>query len=38
MRIFIEGMDFDIWESIKNGPFALISQVNGVVVNKEGYD
>lgn len=35
MRIFIKGMDFDNYKSVKNGPFIFTHQVNDVMVNKE---
>ena len=34
MKIFIEGIDCDIWDAIENGPFIPTHLVNNVVVNK----
>jgi hypothetical protein len=34
MEIFIEGVDFDIWDVVVNAPFILTHLVNNVVVNK----
>lgn len=34
MRIFIEGMDYDIWIVVKNGPFVHTHLVGSLVENK----
>ena len=34
MKIFIEGIDCDIWDAIENGPFIPTHLINNVVVNK----
>jgi len=34
MEIFIEGVDFDIWDVVVNAPFIPTHLVNNVVVNK----
>ena len=35
MRIFIEGIDVDIWDAVENGPFVPTHIVNGALVVKE---
>ena len=34
MKIFIEGIDCDVWDAVVNGPFVPTHLVNDVVVNK----
>ncbi|XP_045810784.1 uncharacterized protein LOC123905202 [Trifolium pratense] len=34
MKIFIQGIDLDIWDAVENGPFIPTHLVNNVVVNK----
>ncbi|CAJ2652972.1 unnamed protein product [Trifolium pratense] len=34
MKIFLQGIDLDIWDAVENGPFIPTRLVNNVVVNK----
>lgn len=35
MKIFIKGVDMEVWDSIDNGPFIPTHFANGVLTNKD---
>ena len=35
MKIFIEGVDLEVWNAVQNGPYVPMHMVNGVLTVKE---